>query len=123
MSTLKVNALMNTSGHIYPQVKGRVKFNGRNTISIAEDDNVSSVADDGAGYYSINHSITYQTSNYVQCCAGTATNSAGGSDVCPRINSISTGVELSTTTQARVTAAHWNGSAHTDPWHVYLAFI
>ena len=69
MSTLKVNTIQDTGGNngLTPsQISNGltrlwVNFNGRNTVSIRRSQNVSSVADNGTGDYTVNFSVTMQS--------------------------------------------------------------
>ena len=70
MSTVKANDLQTTTGGI-PTVKGQkliptawVNFNGINTVSIRDSENVSSVGDDGSGRYTVNFSTAMANINY-----------------------------------------------------------
>ena len=73
MSTLKVNTIQNTSANhsSTPEqiAQGRAKcwmvWNGRNTVSILDSYNMSSLTDNGTGNYTLNFSITMGNTNYI----------------------------------------------------------
>jgi len=72
MSTLKVNTIQDTSGgssSTPAQIEqGRAKvwvnFDGTGTPAARDSYNVSSIADDGTGKYTINFSITLDNANF-----------------------------------------------------------
>ncbi len=72
MSTLKVNTIQNTSGGSSStpeqieqgRAKSWVQFDGRNTPSIADSFNVSSISDNGTGNYDVNFSTNMSNANY-----------------------------------------------------------
>ena len=70
MSTVKANDLMKVDGGI-PTVKGQrliptawVNFNGTGTVAIRDSENVSSVTDNGTGYFTINFTTVMDNANY-----------------------------------------------------------
>tara|TARA_B100000900_G_C20372491_1_gene630988 strand:+ start:136 stop:525 length:390 start_codon:yes stop_codon:yes gene_type:complete len=73
MSTLKVNTIQNTSGgssSTPEQIEqGRAKvwvnFNGKSTVAIRDNFNVSSVTDNATGTYTINFSNAMSDTNYL----------------------------------------------------------
>lgn len=69
MSTLKVNAIQNTSGVEQYLAKAWVNFNGTGTVAIRASGNVSSISDLGTGYYQINMTTAMPDTNYVCLCA------------------------------------------------------
>ena len=72
MSTLKVNTIQNTSAahSSTPEqiAQGRakvwIKMNGTGTIAINDSFGVSSIADNGTGFYTINFSTAFANTNY-----------------------------------------------------------
>lgn len=64
MSTIKVNALQDTSGKGYYPARAWVNYNGSGTVSIRDDDGVSSLTDRGSGLYTINFSNSFSSANY-----------------------------------------------------------
>lgn len=68
MSTLKVNAVQNTSGVEMYLAKAWVNFNGTGTVAIRASGNVSSITDNGAGDYTVNFSSAMPDANY--CAVG-----------------------------------------------------
>jgi hypothetical protein len=70
MSLIKANDLQNASGGI-PTVKGQkliptawVNFKGTGTVSIRDSENVSSIADNATGKYTVNFAVAMANSNY-----------------------------------------------------------
>jgi len=77
MSTVKANDLMKVDGSI-PTVKGQqliptawVNFNGTGTVAIRDSEGVSSISDNGTGYYTVNFTNAMANINYnvVGSCA------------------------------------------------------
>jgi hypothetical protein len=64
MSTLKVNAIQNTSGVEQYLCKAWVNFNGTGTVAIRADGNVSSITDNGTGHYTVNFTTAMPDTNY-----------------------------------------------------------
>jgi len=72
MSTLKVNTLQDASGGnsstaeqiAQGRAKSWVQFDGRNTPSITDSFNVSSITDNGTGDYDVNFSTNMSNANY-----------------------------------------------------------
>ena len=66
MSTIKANNILEATsgGATYYLNKSWVNFNGKNTISIRADGNVSSITDYGTGNYGVNMSSASPDTNY-----------------------------------------------------------
>lgn len=64
MSTIKVNAIQNTSGVEQYLAKAWVSFNGTGTVAIRAAGNVSSITDNGTGDYTVNFTTAMQDANY-----------------------------------------------------------
>jgi len=64
MSTIRVNAIQNTSGVEVYTAKAWVNFNGTGTIAIRDDGNVSSITDNGTGNTQISFSNATSSANY-----------------------------------------------------------
>lgn len=64
MSTIKVNAIQNTSGVEVYTAKAWVNFNGTGTVAIRAAGNVSSITDNGVGDYRVNFTSAMTDSNY-----------------------------------------------------------
>jgi hypothetical protein len=64
MSTIKVNAIQNTSGVEQYLCKAWVNFNGSGTIAIRASGNVSSITDNGTGNYTVNFTTALPDANY-----------------------------------------------------------
>ncbi len=72
MSTLKVNAIKNTSDVEMYLCKAWVNFNGTGTVAIRASGNVSSITDNGTGTYTVNFTTAMSDANYAT--SGTASN-------------------------------------------------
>ena len=64
MSTIKVNALQDTSGNGYYPARAWVTFNGEGTVAIRDDGNVSSITDNGTGNYTTTFGSSFSSSDY-----------------------------------------------------------
>ena len=72
MSTLKVATIQDTSGNnsstpnevAQGRAKAWVNFNGTGTVAIRDSFNVSSIADNGTGLYTINFTNAFADTNY-----------------------------------------------------------
>lgn len=77
MSTLKVDALQDTSGKGFYPCRAWINFNGTGTIAIRDDENFSSITDNGTGWYSVTFSNNFANANYSSPTgAGDATRTA-----------------------------------------------
>ena len=91
MSTIKANDIQNASGGI-PTVKGQrliptawVNFNGMNTVTIRDSENVSSITDLGTGLYRVTFDTVLATADFT--CIGTGSTNR---DICTDTYSHST---------------------------------
>lgn len=83
MSTLKVDALQDTSGKGFYPCRAWINFNGTGTVAIRDDDNFSSVTDGGTGYYTVSFTNNMPTANYsIGQSAGYGTTSLNDSGCC-----------------------------------------
>lgn len=64
MSTLRVNAIQNTSGVEVYTAKAWVNFNGTGTVAIRASGNVSSITDNGVGQYAVNFTTAMPDTSY-----------------------------------------------------------
>lgn len=64
MSTLKVNAIKNSSDVEMYLCKAWVNFNGTGTVAIRASGNVSSITDNGTGDYTVNFTTAMPDANY-----------------------------------------------------------
>lgn len=64
MSTIRVNAIQNTSGVEVYTAKAWVNFNGTGTVAIRAAGNVSSITDNGTGDYTVNFTTAMADANY-----------------------------------------------------------
>lgn len=64
MSTIRVNAIQNTSGVEQYLCKAWVNFNGTGTVAIRASGNVSSITDNGTGDYTVNFTTAMADANY-----------------------------------------------------------
>tara|TARA_S200002703_G_scaffold145851_1_gene140455 strand:+ start:1790 stop:2149 length:360 start_codon:yes stop_codon:yes gene_type:complete len=70
MSTIKVNALQDTSGNGYYPARAWVNFNGSGTVAIRANSNVSSITDNGTGDYTISFSSALSDADYATIGTG-----------------------------------------------------
>lgn len=70
MSTLKVNAIKNTSDVEMYLCKAWVNFNGTGTVAIRASGNVSSITDNGTGDYTVNFTTAMDDANYAYTFGG-----------------------------------------------------
>lgn len=68
MSTLRVNAIQNSTGGDLINAKGMarawVSFNGTGTVAIRQSFNVTSITDNGTGAYTLNFTTAMTDENY-----------------------------------------------------------
>jgi hypothetical protein len=64
MSTIKVNAIQNTSGVEQYLCKAWVNFDGTGTPAIRESGNVTSITDNGTGDYTVNFTNNFADTDY-----------------------------------------------------------
>ena len=82
MSTLKVATIQDTSGNnsstpsqvAQGRAKAWVNFNGKGTIAINDDFNISSIGDNGTGRYTVNFTTAMSNANYAVAVAGSDEN-------------------------------------------------
>ena len=82
MSTLKVATIQDTSGNnsstpsqvAQGRAKAWVNFNGKGTIAINDDFNISSISDHGTGRYTVNFTTAMSNANYAVAVAGSDEN-------------------------------------------------
>ena len=119
MSTIKVNNLQNASGgsNSTPEeieqgrAKAWVNFNGRNTPSIREDYNVSSITDLGTGKYKITFTNSLANANYAIGGSAAELGSTGFNDVFFGAGRSTNYSDIQTTTFCTVTTST---SSHVD---------
>ena len=88
MSTIKANTLLHSDGSTTTQpsipaldqrmAKAWVTFNGTGTVAIIDSYNVSSITDNGTGYFRCNLSVTQNNANYVIVGGGDGNNTGSG---------------------------------------------
>lgn len=120
MSTLKVNAIQNTSGVEQYLAKAWVNFNGFGTVAIRASGNVSSITDNGVGDYTVNFTNALADANYGSALT-INTGAAGGNQMV--IGELSAAIgnnpTLKSTTQLRVQASTSSPTlANIDPTSV-----
>jgi hypothetical protein len=86
MSTLKVDALQDTSGNGFYPTRAWVNLNGTGTVAIRGDENVSSITDNSTGSYTANYSNNFADANYA---ASGVVNNIGQGAECWQIHSTS----------------------------------
>lgn len=105
MSTLKVNAIQNTSGVEQYLCKAWVNFNGTGTVAIRASGNVSSITDNGTGDYTVNFTNAMPDSNYLTSITAAGNRNATDqmlANVATNGDAASTNPELYSTTQVRI---------------------
>ena len=85
MSTLKVNALQDTSGKGFYPARAWINFNGWGTISIRDDANFSSLTDHGTGDYSATYTNSFPNTNYAPVVSCKELDSTATTTVVPYI--------------------------------------
>ena len=122
MSTVKANDLMKVDGGI-PTVKGQkliptawVNFNGTSTVAIRDSENVSSITDNGTGYYTANFTTAMSDTNYIS--VGTA----GGTGTNTLMNLSQYYSSAPTTTSCPLNTVYQNGS-NADPVYVGVTIL
>lgn len=102
MSTIKVNAIQNTSGVEQYLAKAWVNFNGTGTVAIRASGNVSSITDNGTGDYTVNFTSAMADANYgiALSCAMYAT--ANNSAIAAIYGSISSGATAKLSSSIRI---------------------
>ena len=121
MSTIKAANLQNTGSgaptfknssgtEIGQLVKAWVNFNGRNTPSIRDDFNVSSITDIGTGKYQINFTNALSNANYAISGSAAELGSTGFNDVFFGAGRDTNYSDLHTTTFCTVTVCSASGS-------------
>tara|TARA_R100000030_G_scaffold73875_1_gene57120 strand:+ start:422 stop:823 length:402 start_codon:yes stop_codon:yes gene_type:complete len=118
MSTIKVNNLQNASGgsNSTPEeieqgrAKAWVNFNGRNTPSIREDYNVSSITDLGTGNYRVTFSNAMANANYTIAGSACELGGGGNNDAFFGAGRSTNYSDLHTTTSCTVTVCSASGS-------------
>jgi hypothetical protein len=64
MSTIRVNAIQNTSGVEQYTCKAWVNFSGAGTVTIRASGNVTSITDNGVGNFTLNFTTAFANTNY-----------------------------------------------------------
>ena len=120
MSTLKVNSIQNTVGVdlLTPIQSGRAKawvnFNGTGTASKTNDFNVSSIADNGTGDYTVTFASAMPNANYAVALSHKEdTIDATGSGARPMIRRGA--ASFYSTTAVRVINSNMSSGAGADP--------
>ena len=98
-----------------------VNFNGTGTVAIRASGNVSSITDNGVGYYSVNFTTAMPDANYSVVCSGSYT-STGTVQHTPIVGPVAANQFTATTSQVRIGATTDAASA-TDPTSVYVAIF
>jgi hypothetical protein len=130
MSTLRVNALQNVAGTGQPAMVGAAKawvnFNGTGTVAIRSQFNVSSITDNGTGYYTINFSTALENTNYTPVLgsgSGLGTVDVGAFFIVVRTNSSQVPLVKSTTQLGIATGAANGPAAITDAAEIYVSIF
>lgn len=117
MSTIKVNALQDTSGNGYYPAKTWVNLNGTGTVAIRANANVSSITDNGTGDTTVNFSNAFSSTNY------TFQGNTGSGQNQFILNRVVNTNDSPTTSARRIKSMDTsNGGGRDDPY-VYAVFI
>ena len=124
MSTIKVDTIKDTNNVEVYTAKAWVNFNGEGTVTIRGSGNVSSITDNGTGYYTINFTNAMEDTNYavaamINCEANgylvmPIFAGGGSSTVSPTNNARSTYLTTSNFTVAMTSAANFSNQADTE---------
>jgi len=124
MSTIKVDTIKDTNNVEVYTAKAWVNFNGEGTVTIRGSGNVSSITDNGTGYYTINFTNAMEDTNYavaamINCEANgylvmPIFAGGGSSTVSPTNNARSTYLTTSNFTVAMTSAANFSLQADTE---------
>ena len=123
MSTIKVTNIQDTSGGYSStseqiaqgRAKAWVNFNGTGTVAIRDDFNVSSITDEGTGYYTINFTYARPSTNYaVVGSAGLDNSGNGWSSVYYNTQGSSPWKSSPTTTAVKITLSHTGQGTNLD---------
>ena len=103
MSTLKVNAIQNTSGVEQYLAKAWVNFNGTGTVAIRASGNVSSLTDNATGEYTVNFTNAMPDINYAWAVSSVTNGTVPDLEaaIAPTTSSL----------KVRGGAGSWNGSS------------
>ena len=120
MSTLKVNAIQNSSGVEQYLCKAWVNFNGTGTVAIRAAGNVSSITDNGTGDYTVNFSTAMPNANYAYNVSSSSTGIAWVYN--PQLNNSTGGTLVAPTNSAcRFVLLNSNASAYQDNAYINVA--
>lgn len=121
MSTIKVNSIepANAGSEDYFLARAWVNFDGTGTVAIRASGNVSSIADDGTGLYTVNFSAPVADANYSFSLATNSWDSSdAGGDLALKLrtdgSNVSTGSPVVMTTSAVALISGTNGVEY-DP--------
>ena len=132
MSKLKVTTIanatdtesVNVTNVVNGTAKAWVNFNGEGTVAIRASHNVSSITDNGTGYYTINFTNAMEDDNYavaamINCVANgylvmPVFAGGGNSTVSPTNNARSTYLTTSGFTVAMTSAANFSNQSDTE---------
>ena len=120
MSTIKVDNLQTTGGaDLYP-ARAWISMNGKGTVAIRNDGNISSLTDNGVGDYTANFSTALSTSSHGMSSAVAAygPSDPGSSDVYLRSSSGTFGANPTLSTSSVRVEVGTNGAANFDYGYV-----
>jgi hypothetical protein len=120
MSTIKVNAIQNSSGVEVYTAKAWVNFNGVGTVAIRASGNVSSITDNGVGDYTVNFTNAMPDANYTFSGNVGAAATAGPTNGSVVAHSLQTNFA---TTSCRIYAAVTTNNTAYDPLTYSAAFF
>lgn len=104
MSIIRVNAIQGTDGVERFMARAWVNFNGTGTVAIRAAGNVSSITDNGVGYYTVNLATAMPDAKYAISAIAVDVGTAGGRTVLafgttPTASSFMLAVSNNTTSQ------------------------
>jgi len=122
MSTLKVNAIQDTSGVERYLARAWVNFNGTGTVSIRASGNVSSITDNGVGDYTVNFINALPDANYCPVY-GNQVFAAGGRQAGDNYFVTSYNGATQLTTSLRVSTQSGNANVGSDHESVFVVIF
>jgi len=123
MSTLKVNAIQNTSGVEVYTAKAWVNFNGTGTVAIRASGNVSSITDNGTGYYTVNFTTAMPDANYTVNANNSGAIGSDWTSAVQMFTNTALGRITPTTSAFTFVVLNKGASAYIDPTDVLISIF
>jgi hypothetical protein len=103
-------------------VRAWVNFNGTGTVAIRASYNVSSITDNGAGWFSVNFTTAMADTNYGVALSSSYANNGG--NIIQYLNVNNGGVEVApTTSKVDTTFINVSNNNVADPKYVYISIF